>query len=333
VLEKHEDYWKGPAEIDRVIRQVLADNNTAIQMLGQGDVDIIQINKSEVAQVKGVTGIEVVEDIPIDQLIKINFNFDIQGDRFIGNGEMGSSGTPANIFSDIDVRKGFSYAFDYEVFVEEVLLGAGITPYGPVLVGFPTANPDNPQYYLSLEKAEEHLRLAFDGQLWEKGFKLTVPYNEGSEPRQRALEILQTNLRAINPKFELELTSLPWAAYVAAINDKEMPLSIFGILPTYRHPYAALHYHMHSTGYYAPVEGYVELAQEKYDDLIEELGSTFDENRMEEISHLLQQYSYDDALSIFHHQAIGQIALREWINGYEITRAPFLINYYKISKG
>lgn len=332
ILKRFDDYWRGPAKIGRVIRQVIPDSTISIQQLQRGDVDFVNLSLPDLKQVEGYEGIKVVKDIPASQLIKMNFNFNIQRDKYLGDKTLGDKGTPGNFFSDPDVRKGFCYAFDYKTFINDVLLGAGQKPYGPVLIGYPTANPDNPQYMFDLAKAEEHLRKAHQGEVWKKGFKLTIPYSAGSTHRQRALEILKTNLKQINQKFELKLTSLPWAAYVGAINDREMPISIFGILPQYRHPYCSLSYHMHSADYYATVEGYSNLAKEKYDPLIEALTKTFDEEKIKALSYKLQRFSYEDALSIFHYQVIGQVAMREWIQGYEIKPFPFLVDYYQIYK-
>lgn len=333
ILESYDNYWQGSPSIHRIVRKIISDSNVAIQQLKQGDVDFVNLTTADLQQVEGAEGIQVVKDIPAAQLIKINFNFDIKSDKYLGNAQMGEGGAPSDLFSDIDVRKGLCWAFDYQTFINEVLLGDGQKPYGPVLIGYPTANPDNPQYEFDLEKATEHFKKAFDGKLWDKGFTLTVPYSEGSIHRQRALEILQANLQKINPKFKLELISLPWAAYVGAINDGEIPMSIFGILPTYRHPYGSLAYHMHSTGFYAGVEGYADLAKEKYDPLIEELARTYDEKRVQELSNELQRLSYEDALCIMHYQVIGQVALRDWIKGYQTKAYPFMVDYYELSKG
>lgn len=332
ILDRFDEYWQGPAKMERVVRQVIADNAVSVQYLQKGDVDFFSLSLSDLKQVEGYEGIQVVKGIPSSQLIKMNFNFDIQQDKYIGDGKLGDSGTPNDFFNDIDVRKGFCYAFDYDTFISDVLQGAGRKPYGPVLIGFPTANPNNPQYSFDLEKAAEHLKKAHGGNVWEKGFKLTVPFSAGSTHRQGALEILRANLKKINPKFKLELTSLPWAAYVGAINDKTIPISIFGILPRYRHPYAALSYHMLSDDFYATQDGYVELAQKKYDPLIRELGASFDDQRVKELSYRLQQFSSDDALAIFHYQVLGQVALRNWVQGYKTQAFPFLVDYYDIHK-
>lgn len=332
ILERFDDYWRGPARMKRVIRQVITDNAVSVQYLQRGDVDFFCLSLTDLQQVEGYQGIKVVKDIPSAQLIKINFNFDIQQDKYLGSGTLGEDGTPSDFFGDVDVRKGFSYAFDYDTFINDVLMGAGQKPYGPVLIGFPTANPDTPQYNFDLEKAAEHLKKAHHGQVWAKGFRLTVPYSAGSIHRQRALEILKANLKRINPKFDLELTSLPWAAYVGAINDRSIPMSIFGILPKYRHPYAALSYHMRSDDFYAKVKGYTEMAKTKYDPLIEQLATTFDDLKIREHSFELQRMSHEDALAIFHYQVIGQVAMRDWVKGYTIKPFPFLVDYYDLYK-
>ncbi len=331
-LQRFDGYWQGPAKIARVIRQIVFDNTVSIQQLQRGDIDFVCLTLPELQQVDGYEGIKAVKDIPSSQLIKMNFNFDMQGDRYLGSKILGDKGTPPDFFGDIDVRKGFCYAFGYETFIKDVLLGGGQKPYGPVLIGYPTANLDNPQYTLDLAKAANHLRKAFGGKVWEKGFKLVIPYSAGSTHRQRALEILQANLKKVNPKFQLELTSLPWAAYVGAIGDKVMPISIFGILPQYRHPYCSLSYHMHSADFYADKQGYSNLAKKKYDPLVERLARTFDKEKLTALSHKLQRLSYEDALSIFHYQVIGQVAMRDWIQGYSIKPFPFLVDYYQIYK-
>ena len=332
ILTRFDSYWRGKAKLKRVVRKVMTDNAVSVQYLKTGDADFFVMSLADLPQLEGYKGVRVVKDIPSAQLIKMNFNFDIHRDKYIGSGRLGTDGAPRDLFNDIDMRKGFCFAFDYKTFINDVVLGAGKKPYGPVLIGFPTANPDNPQYTFDLEKAKVHLKKAQGGKVWEKGFKLTIPYNAGSVHRQRALELLKYNLNRINPKFQLEITSLPWAAYLGAINDKSIPMSIFGILPKYRHPYAALSYHMGSTDFYADVKGYTDLARQKYDPLIQELSSTYDLARVKRLSHKLQRYSHEDALAIFHYQVIGQVAMREWVKGYEPQMFPFLVDYYRISK-
>ncbi len=333
VLERFDEYWEGPATMSRVIRRIVEDTSTAIMLLQRGDVDWIDLDSpADLPRVEGSPGVKTITDIPTAWLMKMNFVFDIteEGNRNIGDGQIGPNGIPGDFFSDINVRKAFQYSFGYDVFINDVFLGSALKPYGPVLIGFPTANPDNPQYYYDPEKAEEHFKKAWNGEVWEKGFKMRIPYSAGSLQRQRALEILKDNIEALNPKFEIELFSLPWASYLAEITAKKLPISLLGMLPQVFDPYLPLFQHMHSSGSYARDCGYDDMAREKYDVLIDELGTNYDEERRMELSHQLQLYAYEDAHSIFHFQNVANIAIRDWVQGYIPLPQPFNVDFYQI---
>ncbi len=334
VLERFEDYWEGPAKIKRIVRQIVTDNQAAILLFNNGDADFYDIvDPAAIPQIKGTPGVVVHEGLPVTMLRKINFNMDVaEGSQYVGSGQLDGEGIPSDFFADKDIRLGFLYAFDYDAFINEVMLGASLKPYGPVLIGFPTANPDNPTYSLDMEKAEEHFRAAWGGEVWEKGFTFIATYSAGSTHRQRCMEILQTNLAAINPKFVIETAAVPWATYSAEFNNRVSLLTVMGFIPTVFDPYLTLFEHMHSSGGYPNRMGYAELATTKYDALVEELGSTFDMDRRTEISHQLQLWSYEDALAIMHQQGVQNIALRDWVQGWYATAAPFNIDFYPIYK-
>lgn len=333
VLERFDEYWEGPATMRRIVRRIVEDTSTAIMLLQRGDVDWVYLDSpADIPRVEGLPGITMVKDIPSAWLMKMNFVFDIreEGNRYIGDGQLGPNGIPGDFFSDIDVRKAFQYSFNWDVFINDVFLGSALKPYGPVLIGFPTANPQNPQYYYDPEKATEHFKKAWDGQVWEEGFKFTVLYSAGSLQRQRALEILKDNVEALNPKFQIELASLPWAAYLGAIQEKTLPITLLGMLPAVFDPYLPLFQHMHSSGSYAQDCGYTELAREKYDALIDEIGVNYDEERRLELSHQLQLYAYEDAHSIFHFQAVGNVAMQDWVKGFVPRPQPFNVDFYDL---
>ena len=334
VFEGFSDYWQGAPSLKRVIRKIVPDGQSAILLLKNGDADFTTVSVSELGQVEGAPGVTVLKNLPSTWLMKINFVQAIaDGSSYVGDGKLGEKGIPTDFFSDINVRKAFEYSFDWDTFINDVFLGAALKPYGPVLIGFPTANPDNPQYYLDIDKATEYFKAAWDGQLWEKGFRFTVAYSSGSTHRQRALEILKMDIEAINPRFHIDLSSLPWAAYVGAINNIQLPLSLFGMLPDVFDPYMPLFEHMHSAGGYAEWNGYLNQAKTEFDPLIEELGSNYDPERRKELSYKLQQLDYDNALAIWHFQAVEHVAMRDWVQGYYTGPFPFNLDYYSLAKG
>jgi len=334
VLDGFKDYWRGAPQLGRVIRMIVEDTQTAILLLKNGDVDFTSIDVTDLPQVVGADGVTVLDNLPSNWLMKINFVFHITpSSPYIGNGVLGPNGIPADFFADLDLRKAFQYSFDWDTYINDVFLGAALKPYGPVLIGFPTANPNNPQYSFDPAKAEEYFKKAWGGQVWEKGFHFTAVYSTGSRHRQMALELLKANVEALNPKFQIDLASLPWAAHVGAINDKQLPFSLFGMLPDVFDPYLPLFEHMHSAGGYADWSGYMDLAKTKYDPLIDELGSNYDPERRKELSYELQRMSYEDSLSIFHFQAVEHVAFRSWIHGFYVGPFPSNVDFYTLSKG
>lgn len=334
VLEGFDDYWQGAPVLDRVIRKIVEDTQTMILLLKNGDVDFCSINVADIPQVQGAEGVTVLDNLPATWLMKINFVQHVaDNSSYIGNGTLGEGGIPTDFFTDLDLRKAFEYSFDWDTFINEVFLGAALKPYGPVLIGFPTANPDNPEYYFDSAKAEEYFKKAWGGQVWEKGFRFTAVYSAGSTHRQRALEILKYDIEALNPKFHIDLASLPWAAFVGAVQDKQLTLSLFGLLPVVFDPYLPLFEHMHSAGGYAEWNGYVDQAKKEFDPLIEELGSNYDPERRKELSYELQQLDYDNALAIWHFQAVENVAMRDWVHGYYTGPFPFNLDFYSLSKG
>lgn len=333
VFEAFPECWQGAPRLQRVIVRFIKDAQTGILLLKSGDADFVAIGVSDIPQLKGVAGIELKTNIPSAWLMKMNFVMDISPQSpYIGDGKLGPNGIPSNFFSDINVRKGFAYAFDYDAFIQGAMGGFAQKPYGPVLIGFPTANPDNPQYTYDPDKAKEYLMKAWDGKLWSQGFKMTMVYSTGSKQRQVALEILRDSLESINPKFKMELASLPFAGYIGAIGQKTVPLSLLGILPDVFDPYFPLFEHMHSAGGYAERGGYVEYAKKNFDSLVETVGSEYDPQKRKEASYKLQRLDYEFVPAILHYQVTENVAYRSWLKGYVPRMQPTNIDYAQLSK-
>ena len=68
------------------------------------------------------------------------------------------NGVPSDFFADEHIRKGFSYAFDFETFINDVYLGEAVQNYGLALPGMPGYEADLDHYYFDLEKSAEYSR-------------------------------------------------------------------------------------------------------------------------------------------------------------------------------
>jgi len=234
---------------------------------------------------------------------------------YIGSGALDGNGIPVDFFSDIDVRKGFCYAFDYDTYISDALQGQGEQRGSPVVEGLPFFNPDASMYSYNLTKAEEHLRAAWGGQVWEKGFKFTILYNAGNVPRKTACEILAESLLSINDKFNVSIQPVAWPTFLGKIwGTRDMPMFQIGWLPDYPHPDNFIVPFMHSTaGAFSAFQGYGSP------ELDAKISAAFQDTNpvtQQEKYYELQEIYYQDPGGIMLAQPIARRYFTEHISGF-----------------
>ena len=268
VLQANENYWmseplfdgapSGAPAIKTVVVQEVDEFNTRLAMLQAGDADQITLGSQEnypiMDQLVGefCTGgtndpanctaesnepLRRILDIPSANRTDVYFTFEVNtegGNNFIGSGELDGNGIPADFFSDVHVRKAFAYCFDYDAYLNDVMQGEGERSLGvmlPGMIGYPA--DETYTYNYDLAKCEEEFRASTwtsaDGQsLWDIGFRFTAAYNTGNDARQSISQIMQAGVSAVNPNFVIEVTGLPWPAFLAAINASQLPVFTVG---------------------------------------------------------------------------------------------------------
>jgi peptide/nickel transport system substrate-binding protein len=256
VVESFPDYWGGEPALKNVVVQYVDEQSTRILALQQGDADRITLNeRAALVQLRGAPGIVVHENeawAPATVTTGF-FNFDIvtANNEDVGSGRLDGNGIPADFFADADVRRAFAHLFDQQGFIEQVYDGEGRA----LTVGLPPSflgyNDDIDVRTLDLEAAEDYFRAAFDGEVWEKGFQFTALYNAGNTVRQTVLEIIRENLEFINPKFRMNVRSLPWADFLARSGEGKAPLFVLGWGADYADPKNFINTFYDNDGYYS----------------------------------------------------------------------------------
>ncbi len=137
---------------------------------------------------------------------------------------------PIDFFSDIDVRKGFTYAFDFETYIEEVFMGEAVKAATPIVEGLPFHNPAQEGYDMDLDAAKAHLQTAYGGTLWTTGFTLSMTYNTGNVERRIACEMTEAAIEGLNPKFHIEVKEVDWPAYLKMLVGGELTAFTLGWL-------------------------------------------------------------------------------------------------------
>jgi peptide/nickel transport system substrate-binding protein len=168
-------------------------------------------------------------------------------------------------------------------------------------------------YSLDLEKAEEHLRQAWGGQVWENGFKLGLAYNSGNQERKIACEILQANLFRINPLFQVTIQVTQWPTLLSGMYLGLLPMFSIGWQADYPDPHNFMTPFMHSNGTFS---GWQNYNNPEVDALIAEgIAGTTPEERQAAYAQLEQIY-YEDVPSLMLYQLLGRRYFRSWIQGY-----------------
>ena len=342
ILERFDDYWNGPAKIKNVQFKYVTEYTTRKLMLQTGDADIAYIPVQYLSEVEKIPGVQVWKNLPTISNVVSMFPWSInpEGNTYIGSGKLDGEGIPPDFFSDIHVRKGFSYLFPYDIFITKVAKGMAIRNPGPIpkgVIGF-TEDPDL-YYEFSLLKAKEEFKQAWGGELWEKGCKFNIFYNEGNDVRKAASDMIAQYAKVVNPKFILEPVGVQWSSYLKAFLTEKLPIFTIGWLADYPDPHNWAPVYMGSNGDYAGFfgEAYREFARENVDPLLEQGLKETDKAKRAEIYKELTKIAHDQAISIYAYQPGANHVQRDWIKGWYynpiMPGEPAGADFYNLTKG
>jgi peptide/nickel transport system substrate-binding protein len=322
VAEANPNYWGGAVDIQSVLLQQVEDEAARIQAIKAGDSDeIILGSRSSLPQVEGQSGVKIYDAFTDDSLgwssavvnsVSMTQNIAMEDNVNVGSGKLDGLGVPADFFTDVNVRQCFNYAFDRDAYIQDVLLGAGQN----ITMALPTSylgyDETVPQYTLDLEKAEESCRAAWNGELWEKGFYLTITYNTGNTSRQTVAEILKDNLEFINPKFTIETRGIQWSQFLDERNNNKLPVSIIGWVPDFADPDNFIHTFYASSGYYAGTSGY---ANAEIDELDAKARVSLDPEERKVLYSQIANIAYEDSVYILLPQGVPYLVMSDKMEG------------------
>ena len=314
-LLRFDDYWGDPAPFERVITQQVDEWTTRKLAFLAGDVDCVYVPLTYIDEMDGIDDVQLIKDLPNLTFDAFFMTFDLDPTSdYIGSGQLDGEGIPTDFFSDIDVRKGMNYAFDWVTYLADGLSGEGEQRGSPVIQGLTYFNPNAKMYSKDLDKAAEHFQAAWGGEVWTKGFKFTLLYNSGNIARKTACSILAENLVKINPLFQVQLQPADWGTVmVPNLVTYKMPMFQIGWMADYPDPDNFVYPFMHSTGTFSHFQGY---NNPEVDALIEAGKLELDPVAREAIYLELQDWYYDDAPGIALCQPFARRYFTKYISGF-----------------
>ncbi len=349
VLVKNPNWWRtepvaegiaAQPSVERVVVKGVTEWGTRFAMLQAGDADWVGVPGESFSQVDPMVGewceynletgshdcaptenpdapLRLYRGQPSTTRTDVMFNFNIAtegGNPFVGSGQLDGNGIPADFFSDIHVRKAFNYCFDFEAYIADALAGEAVQVSGFSIPGMLGYDQNGPMYHFDMDKCAEELQQAWDGQVWEKGFRLQIAYNTGNVARQTVSQILQTNLSAVDAKFQVEVIGLPWPSFLAAQRASRLPVYVSGWAEDLHDPHNWAQPFL--VGTYASRQRLPDDLKAQFNELVMAGVSAPTDDERAAIYKELTQLDYDSAIAI--RLAVGTSRRYEqrWVGGY-----------------
>ena len=203
-LEKNEDYFKGAANIDQIIFKIVTDDNAKAIQMESGELDLALLTPKDAKTFADKDGYTCY-DMKTSDYRGIMYNF---------NNEYWTENK--------DIIPAINYAIDREAIVETVLLGEGMTAYGPLQRNIYN-NEDVEHYDYNPEKSKEILEsvgceMGDDGFYYRDGEKISFVLSVGAGDQVR-LDIAQAaaqQLGEVGIECKVEVpTEVDWSGQMA----------------------------------------------------------------------------------------------------------------------
>lgn len=244
-LARHDLYWRPKAALAEV--HLRAEPGRAVRLckLENGDADAAYFEAADYWDVSTLADVQVVDSAPGAGLGDVLFfTFDVdKGAEGLG------PGTPADLFSDKDVRAGTAFALDYERYLRRGLAGRGRRTNAAIPESL-LPNQGKPPFRYDLEKARALFKKARGGALWEQGFSVTLTFSPSNASRMALAELVRDGLARVNPKFKVAIRTMPSKALYAEAEAHRLPLFIAGYAADYPDARSFANGMLHGTGYY-----------------------------------------------------------------------------------
>jgi peptide/nickel transport system substrate-binding protein len=363
IYSRYDDYFGGPAKLARVVYKNVDEWGTRFAMMQAGDADIATVPVANRSQMDALVGEKCNYDMattaykpcevtdpnlplrvylgsPLIQQDVILYNWNIASDKaspnpYLGSGKLDGAGIPSDFFSDVHVRKAFSYCFDWDTYINDIYKGEAVQSFQLTLPGMPGFFADTPHYTFDLDKCAEEFKASTlksaDGKsLWDTGFRIQMAYNQGNTTRQTTAEILAGSLSQVNDKFQLETLGLPWAAYLRAQRAKLLPIMVGGWLEDIHDPHNW--YQPYTTGTYGGRQSLPDDVKAQFKAILDKGVAEIDPAKRADI--------YKEANQLYYDLAVGTpIALvtahgfrQRWLQGEIINPIFPGFYFYTMSK-
>jgi peptide/nickel transport system substrate-binding protein len=295
--------WGNVQRLDKVVIRNDPILATRVQLLKNGDADTAAIGYTDQDQVKNDPNLKIDKDLATFVVNIVGMNQNLVNTTGMS--------IPKDFFADVNTRKGFAYAFNYQNYIDNCQFGGAEPGYGPIpkgMFGFSDVGPLRPTY--DKAKAQSFFEKT---PWWNKGFYIEVAYNTGNTARQCLANQFKTELEALNTAFHVNVTSYDWPTYLGKRRTGQLALAVIGWAPDYADPDDYAQPFMRSSGFFPRTFGYKNTA---VDALVDDAAKETNATKRAQLYAAIQEAGFTDQPYIWSHQSLAFHVERTWVRGW-----------------
>ncbi|MBT4290333.1 MAG: ABC transporter substrate-binding protein [Deltaproteobacteria bacterium] len=313
ILEAFDQYWGKKPYIQTAIIEYLPEWTSLKLKLLNGDADTVTVSNTFVSEIKRIQDITIYK---IPQLTAsfalFNHKINAKNNLDIGSGKLDGKGIPTDFFTDINIRLSFLHAIDYKVLKEDVGNNLVLNPGSPNIKGLPYFKKI-PMFPFDLEKSKNYLKKAFNGDVWRKGFQMTITHQYDSTFYEAVALMMAENMNTLSPKINIKVQKINPKDYIEKYQQSLFPVFFVHWKAEYPDPHNFLPTFMHSKGINGRFSHYY---NPEVDKLCEEGAMTSDPVKRKKIYTQLQNIWKTDAVGVGLQQPLLVKIYRSNISGF-----------------
>lgn len=352
VLVANADYWRmapawpdgpvGAPKLKTIIFKQVEEFSARFALLQAGEVDSIDVAPQDYPQMDTLVGevctqlglcqpgaqphrsLRVYQRLPGTARIDVAMRWQVNtagGNEFIGSGKLDGKGIPPAFFSNRHIRRAFAYCFDYQRYIDEVLLGESVQSYNVMLPGEIGYEESSPHYTYDLDQCKAEFAAAapelqdqYGADINDVGFQLTVANTPGDTQSAAIMAIFARNLAAVNPQFVIAATNVADDDYWLAFEAGKLPIFTTGWLEDLHDPHNWVV--TFTTGFYGDKEGLPAALRAQFKAIIDRGVAETDPVQRAAIYHEFNQLFYDQVPTILLAVQLERRYEQRWVKGW-----------------
>lgn len=290
VLEKFDDYWGTPANIDKVTYKINESAEGLIQGLESGAIDLVS----------HMTSTQTAE------LDDSDFNIEVGEMNLVQALYLNNAVEP---FDDIRVRQALCYAVDKQGIIDMAFDGYGFPIGSNCFPAFTKYFDDSltDYYTVDTDKAKELLTEAG----YPDGFDMTITVPSNYQPHVDTAEVIAEQLKEIGINATLE--KVEWSTWLDdTYGNRNFQSTVIGLTADPLTARALLERFSSDAD-----NNFINYSNADYDDLFQKAITTYDDAEQTEVYKEMEKNLTENAASVYIQDMADLVAVRKGLSGLQ----------------